>query len=72
VIPLFKGDVSLRERSHLIEIIGLLSKRIVHKAQERGRAWYEAIADTKAVGRLEESALETAIPAERRVKTCAP
>lgn len=50
----------------------MLSERVVHEAQECGRAWHETVADTKAVGRLEQSTLETPVPAKRGVKARAP
>jgi hypothetical protein len=72
VVSLFKGGASLRERSHPGEIIGLLSIRIVHEAQECGRARDETVADTKTVGGLEKSTLEATVVAKRSVKARAP
>jgi len=72
MVALFKGDAPPRERSHSIEIIGVLSERIVHETQERGRARHEVIAHTKTVGWLEQSALEATVSAKRGMKVRPP
>jgi hypothetical protein len=72
MVPLFKGDAPRRKRSHPIEIIGVLSERIVHEMQECGRARHETIADTKTVGRLEQSTLKTTVSTKRGMKVRAP
>src|SRR4026207_1584295 len=72
MVPVFKGDALRRERSHPIEIIGVFSERIVHETQERGRARHEAIADTKTVGRFEQSTLKTTVSAKCGMKARAP
>jgi hypothetical protein len=61
VVPLFKGEAPLREGSHLIESIGLLSERIVHEAQECGGTRHETGADTKTVGWLEQPTLKATV-----------
>ncbi len=71
-VSLVKGEAAFRQSPHQTEVVGLLSKIVVHEAQERGRAWYKTAADTKTVRGLEEATLETTVPAQRVMKERAP
>ena len=72
VVAFFQAETCHRQRSYLIEGVGALSKRIVHEAQECGRAWHKTVADTKTVGWLEQSTLKAAVQPKRLVKARTP